>query len=142
MAKITVGNESAVLSAIKAKAVLYDRAAKAGIMSVAFAVQREAKINAFTGKHAPGKGHIAGTGPGPNVGTGALRRSISVHDRKGFGNYTVGVGPTVIYSRAVELGSPRWKSGVKYPYMEPAAELVRKNARKIFLAKFNSMMGK
>ena len=137
MTKIRVSNESAVVAALKTKVVKLERAGQAGVMAVAFAVQRQAKINAFTGKHAPRAGHIRGTGPGPNVGTGLLRRSISVQKKQGFGMYVASVGPTAVYSRAVELGSPRWKSGVKYPYLEPAARMVRKNAKRIFLATFN-----
>jgi hypothetical protein len=141
MSKFEVTNESAVLAAIRAKALRIDKAGQDALMAVAFAVQKQAKINAFTGKHAPNEGHILGTGPGPNVGTGMLRRSISVHrNKKGFGNYVASVGPTVIYSRAVELGHPRWKSGVKYPYLRPAGTLVRKKARRIFLATFNEKM--
>jgi hypothetical protein len=138
MTKFQVTNEAAVLAAIREKALKLENAGRAGVMAVAFAVQKQAKINAFTGKHAPGDGHIFGTGPGPNVGTGMLRRSISVRsNKKGFGNYVASVGPTVVYSRAVELGHPRWKSGVKYPYLRPAGTLVRKKARRIFLATFN-----
>jgi hypothetical protein len=141
MSKISVTNESAVLAAIKAKALVIDNAARAGVMAVAFELQKQAKINAFTGKHAPGQPHIPGTGPGPNAGTGLLRRSISVHTKKGFGNYVASVGPTVVYSRAVELGHPRWKSGVKYPYLRPAANAVRRKAKSIFVATFRGKMG-
>lgn len=140
MTKLRVTNESAVVAALKAKAVKLDSASKAGVMAVAFAVQKQAKINAFTGKHAPGERHIPGTGPGPNVATGLLRRSISVRQRKGFESYVASVGPTVVYARAVELGHPRWKSRVRYPYLRPAATLVRKKAKSIFLATFKEKM--
>ena len=137
MSKVRVSNESAVVAPLKAKLGKYDQAAKAGVMAVAFAVQKQAKVNAFTGKHSPGEGHIPGTGPGPNVGTGLLRRSISVKRREGFESYVAEVGPTAVYSRAVELGSPRWRSGVRYPYLRPAANEVRRKAKRIFLAAFN-----
>lgn len=140
MSKIRVTNESAVVAALKSKALKVDGAAKAGVMAVAFAVQKQAKINAFTGKHRPGEGHIPGTGPGPNVGTGLLRRSISVKQRKGFGSYVASVGPTAVYARAVEQGHPRWRSGVRYPYLRPAAAMVRRQAKRIFLATFKEKM--
>ena len=141
MSKIRVTNESAVIQALKNKVAKADGAAKAGVMAVAFAVQKPAKINAFTGKHLPGEGHIPGTGPGPNVGTGLLRRSISIKQRQGFGTYIASVGPTAVYARAVEQGHPRWRSGVRYPYLRPAATLVRKKAKRIFLATFREKMG-
>ena len=33
----------------------------------------------------------------------------------------------MIYARAVELGHPRWKPGVKYPYLGPAASNLQAN---------------
>jgi hypothetical protein len=41
--------------------------------------------------------------------------------RYGFDTYIAIVGASMEYARTVEMGSPRWKSGVKYPYLEPAA---------------------
>jgi len=70
-----------------------------------------------------GSGHIPGTGPGPNMVTGTLNRSIIYTSNPvGLVGYMAVVGPTAIYGRAVELGNPRWKSGVKYPYLRPAYE--------------------
>ena len=95
-------------------------AAEFGIAQAGFAVERQAKINANTGTHKRGEGHIPGTGPGPNVVTGTLRRSITTEVRYGFGTYIATVGPTVEYARAVELGHPNWR-GKRYPYLIPAA---------------------
>jgi hypothetical protein len=52
-----------------------------------------------------------------------LRRSITTSSvQQGFtGMYAVEVSATMVYARAVELGHPRWKPGVKYPYLGPAA---------------------
>lgn len=102
-------------------------AAEYGVAQAGLAVERAAKINANTGTHKRGEGHIPGTGPGPNVVTGTLRRSITTTVRYGFGSYIATVGPTVEYARAVELGSKRWKSGVRYPYLMPAGEQLIKN---------------
>lgn len=126
-------NEAQVLAALKKRTDQIEKAASVALMAVAFEVERQAKINALTGQHARGEGHIAGTGPGPNRVTGALIRSITTERKQGFdGMYSASIYPTMVYSRAVELGDERWKSGVRYPYLEPAAATVRKKARTIF----------
>lgn len=64
--------------------------------------------------------------PGPNVQSGAHRRGIITQGpmRSGSG-WEARIGPTMVYSRALELGHPRWKSGAKYPYAGPAIEWAR-----------------
>ena len=48
----------------------------------------------------------------------------------GFGNgYVAEVGASMVYARAVELGLPEWKSGVKYPYLAPAAESLKQSGK-------------
>ena len=99
---------------------------------IGLAVERQAKINASTGQHKPGKPHIIGTGPGPNRATNKLRDSIRKSGfTVGFDGYTVVVGPTIEYARSVELGSPKWKvrsdgepfaMGEGYPFFKPAVE--------------------
>lgn len=114
-----------------------EQAAVYALGQVALVIERDAKKNASTGQHKRGEGHIPGTGPGPNIVTGALRRSIqTTMTRKGFGTYTAEVYPTMIYARAVELGNPNWKSGVKYPYLIPAGKNVAKRANSIFTFNF------
>jgi hypothetical protein len=133
---IVVKNLKEVLAAIDATEDKLERAAQQGIAQAGLAIQRKAQANANTGTHPRGMGHLPGTGPGPNVVTGALRRSIRTSVIRGFGDlYVATVGPTVEYARAVELGHPRWKSGVKYPYLEPAAlELIRNGTvRRVFI---------
>lgn len=131
---VSVLNEAQVLAALKKRTDQIEKAAMVALMAVAFEVERQAKINALTGQHERGDGHIPGTGPGPNRVTGALIRSITTERKQGFdGMYSASVYPTMVYSRAVELGNERWKSGVRYPYLEPAANQVRKKARKIFI---------
>jgi hypothetical protein len=103
---------------------------KIAALQIAAAIEREAKKNASTGKiprdewkTAP---HIPGTGPGPNVRTGSLRDGIKYEGQpKGLFGYEVQVGSTTIYSRAVELGHPRWKSGAKYPFFWPAIQKLK-----------------
>jgi hypothetical protein len=107
-----------------------EQAGQYAVGIAALAIERKAKENANTGvrvrvrtgksyKIVPAQ-HISGGGLGPNVITGTLRRSITTSIRYGFGTYVATVGPTVEYARAVEMGAPNWKSGVKYPYLAPA----------------------
>ena len=107
-----------------------NNAARYAIGMAVASVEREAKKNANTGTHPRGQGHIPGTGPGPNVMTGNLRRSIYSQTKIGFGNsYVAEVGASMVYARAVELGLPEWKSGVKYPYLAPAAESLKQSGK-------------
>jgi hypothetical protein len=105
-------------------------AARFAIGMAAAEVERQAKKNANTGTHPRGQGHLPGTGPGPNVVTGNLRRSIYSQTKVGFGNiYVAEVGASMIYARAVEMGLPSWKSGVKYPYMVPAVDSLKQSGQ-------------
>lgn len=73
--------------------------------------------------------------PGPNVRSGAHRAGIVVEGPTHLGpTWEARVGPTKVYSRALELGHPRWRSGVKFPYMEPAVESSRRQVAEVFLA--------
>jgi hypothetical protein len=134
--EIRIKNLDEVVSSLVASG---DRAEVAGAYAlgqVALTIERQAKLNAATGTHPRGFPHIPGTGPGPNRVTGNLQRSIKTELRKGFGVYSAQVGPGMIYGRAVEMGSPRWKSGVSYPYLYPAAESVAPRASIIFTQAF------
>ena len=64
------------------------------------------------------------TGEGPNKATGNLVRNIlgSPVRREGFQTYVASASSGAEYARAVELGNPNWKSGVKFPYMIPARD--------------------
>jgi hypothetical protein len=120
MGAIVVTNLSQVMAGMTNYERKVEKAGEIAITQAALAIERQAKLNANTGVHPRGQGHIKGTGPGPNVVTGTLRRSITTEVRYGFGTYIATVGPTVEYARAVELGNPRWKSGVRYPFLIPA----------------------
>lgn len=103
------------------------------LSQVAFAAERQAKLNAVQGGwHERGTQTPATPGRGPARITGELQRSIHTEMRKGFGTYEASVFPTMVYSRAVELGSPSWSSGVKYPYLIPAGREIEKRANDIF----------
>lgn len=116
---------------------LFDQASTRAMQLIAQQIYLNAKKNAdsasnppkrMTVTRGPNKGkqyfkynpHI-GTNNGPNRGTGNLLTSMTYSaTRQGFGSYTAVVGAGAVYARALELGNPRWTSGVKYPYMEPA----------------------
>jgi hypothetical protein len=129
-----------VIAGMTAFNAKFDQAVLFGNRIVALKVERQAVKNADTGHHPRGQGHIPGTGPGPNTVSTSLKQSIRAEDRSGFGNYEIIVGATVEYARAVELGSPKWKSGVKYPYMRPAAETIRPQAARTFVEAMTSRL--
>jgi hypothetical protein len=137
-------NRRQVQDAIKREGDRMEKAAMYAISQVAFAVERQAKMNAMNGTrkrvvttNANGKRvirydpprHIGPKGQGPNRVTGALVRSIHTEIRQGFGNYVAQVFPTMIYARAVEVK-------YDYPYLRPAAEQVEKRASEIFTRAF------
>jgi hypothetical protein len=60
--------------------------------------------------------------PGPNVRSGNLRRGIGVTQqvrRWGAHGWEMHVGPTIIYSRRIELG---YNGSRAYPFFEPAGK--------------------
>jgi hypothetical protein len=129
---VTIPNLSDVLSGVQRKEAQIDMAVAQAIQITGLAVERQAKQNA-SGR------------PGPNVRTGNLRRSITTSmPIKGFGDsYSVVVSATMVYARAVELGHPRWKPGVKYPYLGPAARNLSANGtlNRVFTSAFASRIG-
>jgi len=137
---IVITNLDDVLRAIGNLGSNVEQGAKIGIGRAGLAVERQAKLNANTGTHK--KGQPRSGGPGPNVVTGNLRRSINTSVRYGFGTYIAIVGASMVYARAVEKGSPTWKSGVKYPYLEPAAlSLIRSGQiQRIFVGSIKEKM--
>jgi hypothetical protein len=59
----------------------------------------------------------------PTNRTGHLADSIQFETlHVAPGRWGVTVGPTMKYGRAVELGSPKWKTGNKFPYLQPGYE--------------------
>lgn len=94
-----------------------DAAVRMALTEAGAVVIRQAQVNA-SGR------------PGPNVRTGAHRRSFTMVGPVpiGPGRQEVQVGPTMIYSRALELGHPRWPPGVKYPSLGPAMDFAQRVA--------------
>ena len=114
--KLSIENLNDVINDINTYENKANEAIKQAIYVTGLALEGEAK------KNASGR-------PGPNVRTGNLRRSIKTEQPiQGFGGlYTTEVRATMVYARAVEFGHPRWKPGVKYPYLGPAAERLSGN---------------
>ena len=89
--------------------------------------------------------HIGADGTPPNYGDGNLFRAIINKPvrRIGFGTYAASVESGMSYARVLEEGSPRWTSGVKYPYMNPARDHIVNTgkARMIIDGSFRAAMG-
>jgi hypothetical protein len=139
MGVVRITNLDQVLQGIDITAQKLDLASFQAVYQCALKIEDQAKLNANTGNHPKGMGHIPGTGPGPNVVTGNLvSKIVGQRPVKGFKGYSATVDSSAEYARAVELGSPRWKSGVKYPYMEPAAQALINNGtlNRIFTGAF------
>lgn len=142
MGAIVIKNLPQVMAGLSAFEQKMEMAGQLALTQAALALERQAKLNANTGTHPRGQGHTPGTGPGPNKVTGTLQRSISTEVRYGFGSYIATVGPTVEYARAVELGSPRWKSGVRYPFLSTAVGYMVQsgNLNRVFQTNFLRLM--
>lgn len=142
MSAIIVKNLSQVLASLSSFEQDMEKAGQLALTQAALALERQAKLNANTGTHPRGQGHIPGTGPGPNKVTGTLQRSINTQVRYGFGSYVATVGPSVEYARPVELGSSRWKSGVRYPFLGPAVGYMVNsgNLNRVFTLNFMRLM--
>jgi hypothetical protein len=82
----------------------------------------------ITGAHKKGTPTPSSPGQPPTNITGNLRRSISSSVKRGFGlSYIATVGPTMIYSRALELGMG--DDNVKYPFVLPTATIMLTTGR-------------
>jgi hypothetical protein len=139
MGVVRITNLAQVLQGFDLTEKKIDLATFQAVYQCALKIEDQAKVNANTGNHPKGTPRVSGTGPGPNVITGNLNSKI-VGQRpvKGFRGYTSTVDSSAEYARAVEVGHPKWKSGVKYPYMEPAAQTLINNGtlNRIFTGAF------
>jgi hypothetical protein len=128
MGVVRITNLDQVLQGFKLTEKNIDDAAYKAVFQCALKIEDQAKQNANTGSHSRGTPRVPGTGPGPNIITGNLvSKIVGQRPVKGFKGYSATVDSSAEYARAVEQGSPRWKSGVKYPYMEPAAQALINN---------------
>lgn len=90
-----------------------DRATRQAVAEGAALIERKMKENS-SGR------------PGPNVQSGAHRRGIITEgpSRAGTG-WEARIGPTMVYSRRLELGGGNWPAGTKFPYAGPAMDWAR-----------------
>ena len=143
MGAITIINLPDVLKGFDLTEASIDRAAFQATLKASAKIEDVAKENANTGMHTAGTPRLQGTGPGPNQISGNLvSKIVSQLPVKGFRGYSSEITSSAEYARAVEMGSPRWKSGVKYPYMEPAATTLINNGTlvRIFTLAFTTAM--
>jgi len=140
---VRVLNVENVIKGLELKEINIEMAADVGVMRVAQAIEGEAKRQFTGGKHTQSQtksgrvkwtpsGHIGVNGEGPNKRSGYLWASIRANRVSGLNGYAAEVSVGAVYARAVEEGSPRWRSGVKYPYMKPAIDKVTPIADRIF----------
>jgi hypothetical protein len=122
-----------------------DKAVQKATKDVGAETERQMK-KLIKGRHKPGTKTPSAPGSPPTSISMGLKRSIKATDpKKGFGgSYTVTVGAYQIYARALELGHPRWGSGVNYPFVAPTAKLMRANnrARNIYFNALRSTLEK
>jgi hypothetical protein len=130
--------------------VAEELATKRAVEKVALAVVRQAKVNS-TGPPRLFKEGTQGARPGtgPGVVSGRHRNSIKV---LGSGpiprGWAADVGPTMVYSRRLELGFTGTDSAGRvydqqpYPYLRPAMEFVtRIVAQRVFREEWAKAMG-
>lgn len=102
---------------------------KAVARSGAYAVT-VVRANASTGTHQPGRPHISGTGPGPNVATGDYRRSVTSTNHEAPGLAISDVSTAAVQALRLEHGfigrdsAGRYYRQQPYPHFEPATPQV------------------
>jgi hypothetical protein len=140
---VVVINLNEVLRDFRGTMEDYEQAAMGALGYVALGLQGDAqKMSQAGGSHTAGTKTPAVPGGPPAAITGNLSRSIAASPTvKGLKGYEATVAPGMVYARALEFGHPRWKSGVKYPYMAPALEVFRPKAEGIFLQEFKIRWG-
>ena len=138
---MNIKNMSEVIAKISTATTKIDQAALYAVGQVGLSLERRVKKNLNTVTHARGVGHITkGDGSYPNRVTGALSRSVFTDLRHEPGSYIASVFPTMVYSRSLEFGNPRWKSGVQYPYLKPSFDQERPGMTALFTKKFVERM--
>lgn len=91
----------------------------------------------IVGRHEPGTKTPSQPGTPPTSVSTDLKSSITNEvERVGFATYVVKVGPTKIYARSLELGNPRWKPNLRYPFVGPTytEALATGRINKIYMA--------
>jgi len=133
-------NRDQVFAALKAWQKRMDNAGYRATQLIVQDLVFQAKKNASEVKNPPIQSkdklrhnpHIGPrSGEGPNIATGNLVRNIVGAPVRpvGFNSYVASANSGAEYARAVEQGSSRWKSGVKFPYMVPARDYLIQSGR-------------
>jgi hypothetical protein len=80
--------------------------------------------------------------PGPNVVSGSHRRSFRTEGpvRVGSSQWLATVGPTMVYSRRLELGGGNWPPGLRFPYFEPAMRTVSPEVAALFRRRWAALL--
>lgn len=110
----------------------FDHEVRSVIRRTAVAMQARIRKNASTGYHnrlkSKQRGHIPGTGPGPNVATGNYRRSIQVtHTREGTQHTSI-IHTNAPQARRLEYGFRgqdslgRTFNQPPYPHWQPVVQ--------------------
>lgn len=122
---------------------------EAGINALIAAVDAATKLAVTSGAHLiEANAKQSMNGPGPQVQTGTLRRSISVVDTTslGAGVWKARVAPTVIYGRRMELGFHgqdslgRTYNQRAYPFMRPGLQKSIGQLDGVFAAAWNTAL--
>ena len=106
-----------------------DRAVQTAVGKTGSWLQTQVRANAKTGVHAPGRPHIPGTGPGPNVASGDYRNSIALAVRVSGGTHLATVSTNLVQARRLEFGFigvdslGRAYRQPPYPHWRPAVML-------------------
>jgi hypothetical protein len=136
--ELKVKNIDAVVWSLTQQESLIEKSLAYAIGQAGLATEREVKLVVVSGggRHKRGTKTPATPGGPPASITGNLQRSVKTEIMRGFGGYTAEVFPTAVYSRAVDMGSDRWTSGVKYPYMQQAYDSMKPRLQDIFSKAF------
>jgi hypothetical protein len=136
--ELKVKNIDAVVWSLTRQESLIEQSVAYALGQAGLATEREVKLVVVSGGPRHKRGTKTGATPGgpPASITGNLQRSVKTEVKKGFDGYTAEVFPSAVYARAVDMGSPRWTSGVKYPYMEKAYDQIKPRLQDIFTKAF------
>jgi len=139
--KMNIKNMGDVVKGITTATTKIDQAALYALGMVGLSLERKVKQNLFKATHPRGERRsVRGDGGFPERVSGNLGRSVFTELKHEPGSYVASVFPTMVYARALELGNPRWKSGVRYPYLKPSFDQERPQMNALFVRKFAERM--
>lgn len=107
-------NQVAFAQALDRVTNVADRETQRAVAEGLAAIQRQAQINSTER-------------PGPRVRSDAHRRGIRMTPvvQVGAFQWAGQVGPTMVYSRRLELGGGNWPPGLMFPYFVSAVNMAR-----------------